>query len=205
MLDGIDCRPKSQRKYNDRLVYGYGLGRVAVTKERGRGTPRSDTERVAEHYGISLDEARRWLTIHPVDMLLPERGEGLNRGTAATLTPRVVYQGVPSGNFIPPYIEVVGHPDNMVPVGEQIKLRAHYRVSCPGQPWYAPAWTIAAKAKGDGIAVKFDHTLYSSGETVSSDLLSRPSYPIMPNKAVTLEVTLWGNPAAWEELPLEDP
>lgn len=52
-------------------------------KERGRGIPRSDVERVAEHYGITIEEAEYWLTIHPVDVLLPERGTGIERGTAA--------------------------------------------------------------------------------------------------------------------------
>jgi len=51
--------------------------------ERGRGIPRSDVERVAKHWGITIEEAEYWLTIHPVDVLLPERGTGIERGTAA--------------------------------------------------------------------------------------------------------------------------
>jgi hypothetical protein len=95
--------------------------------------------------------------------------EGERGGGVATLqrpSPSVVYQGVPEGEFVAPYVEVIGHPDNVVPVGEEIRLRAHYQAHCPGQPWYAPAWT---------------------------------------DRAVTFEVTLWGNPDAWQELPLEDP
>lgn len=201
----IDCRPKQQQRDEDRLAYGYNLGAVVVTRERGRGIPRSDTERVAEHYGISIDEARKWLTIHPIDMLLPERGAGIERGTAAALTPRVVYQGVPSGSFVSPYIEVIGHPDNIVPVGEQIRLRAYYEAHCPGQPWYAPAWTVSVKAKGDGIAVKNDTTHFTAGPLEHDPYLNHPGWPIMPDRAVTLEVTLWGNPDAYQELDLADP
>lgn len=167
MIDGIDCRPRQQQKYEGRLAYGYGLGRVVAAKERGAG---------------------------------------IERGTAAALThPQVVYQGVPSGSFIPPYIEVVGHPDNIVPVGEQIKLRAHYEAHCPGQPWYAQAWTVSVKAKGDGIAVKNDTTHFIAGPLEHSPHLNHPGWPIMPNRTVTLEVTLWGNPNAYQELDLADP
>jgi len=113
-----------------------------------------------------------------------------------------VYQGVPTGNFTSPYIEVIGYPDRQVPVGEQIKLRAHYTAHCPGQPIYAPAWTVSVKAVGDGIAVKNDPTHATEGPVSGHPDLHSPSYPIMPNKTVTLEVTLWGNPDAWQELPL---
>ena len=50
---------------------------------RGRGIPKTDIQRVASHYGISEDEAERWLQIHPEEMLLPARGTGLIGGTAA--------------------------------------------------------------------------------------------------------------------------
>lgn len=52
-------------------------------KERGLGTPRTAEERVAAHYDIDISEARRWLTVHPESELLPARGAGLTRGTAA--------------------------------------------------------------------------------------------------------------------------
>ena len=57
----------------------------------GLGIPRTDTQRVARHYNISESEASRWLTIHPVEVLLSARGTGLARDTAA---------GV--GNEVPP-------------------------------------------------------------------------------------------------------
>ncbi|GAH48575.1 unnamed protein product, partial [marine sediment metagenome] len=123
-----------------------------------------------------------------------ERGEGV----ALQERPSVVYQGVPEGHFVSPYVEVVGHPDNKVPVGEQIRLRGYYRVSCPGQPWYAPAWTMGMKAVGDGIAVKMYKTLMTEGPVTSSDDLTVPSLPIMPNKTVELTVELWGNEEAYE-------
>lgn len=126
----------------------------------------------------------------------------LNGGIAMLERPPVVYQGVPTGNFVPPYVVVEGHPDNVVPVGEEIKLRAHYNAHCPGQPWYAPQWTVSVKAVGDGIAVKNDTTHLTEGPVTGSPYLNHPSYPVMPNKVVTLEVTLWGNPDWHQELPL---
>lgn len=56
---------------------------VPSYKERSLGTPRTAEERVAEHYGIDISEARRWLTIHTESQLLPQKGTGLSRGTAA--------------------------------------------------------------------------------------------------------------------------
>ncbi len=52
-------------------------------KARGLGVPRIDVERVMAHYDISHEEAERWLRIHSVDELLPQRGAGLTRGMAA--------------------------------------------------------------------------------------------------------------------------
>lgn len=133
-------------------------------------------------------------------------------GGVATLSPiplafekafeGAVAQGIPTGSFIFPFIEVEGYPDRQVPVGEQIRLRAHYSAHCPGQPWYAPAWTVSVKAVGDGIAVKNDTTHATEGPVTGHPYLNTPGYPIMPNKTVTLEVTLWGNPDAYQELPL---
>ena len=54
-----------------------------MVNERRLGHPRTDVERVARHYNISLEEADRWLSIHPIEMLLEARGAGLIRGTAA--------------------------------------------------------------------------------------------------------------------------
>ncbi|GAI33383.1 unnamed protein product, partial [marine sediment metagenome] len=54
-----------------------------LEKARGLGVPRTAEERVAAHYGIDVNEARRWLAIHPESELLPERGAGFARGTAA--------------------------------------------------------------------------------------------------------------------------
>lgn len=56
---------------------------IGLEKARGLGTPRTSAERVAAHYGIGIDEAERWLAIHPESELLPARGAGLTRGTAA--------------------------------------------------------------------------------------------------------------------------
>lgn len=56
---------------------------TGLQKARGLGTPRSDIQRVAAHYEISESEAERWLQIHPIEELVPARGVGLTRGTAA--------------------------------------------------------------------------------------------------------------------------
>lgn len=162
--------------------------------------PLTDVERIARHYGISVEEACEWLKYHTVEELVPGRGTGRETGTARPVGS--VYQGVPTGNFVYPYIEVEGHPDNKIPVGEEIKLRAHYLAHYPGQPWYAPAWTVSVKAVGDGIAVKNDTTHMTEGPVTGSPSLNHPYFPPMPDKAITLEVTLWGNPDAWQELPL---
>jgi len=167
--------------------------------------PLTDIQRIARHYGISISEACEWLKYHTVDELLPERGTGAETGSRRPRPRSAVNQGTPTGNFTYPYVEVEGHPDNVVPVGEQIRLRAYYEAHCPGQTWYAPAWTVSVKAKGDGIAVKNDTTHWTEGPVTGNPLLNSPSLPIMPNNPVTLEVTLWGNPDAFQELPLEDP
>ena len=51
-------------------------------EERRKGQPRTDAERVAAHYGITIEEAERWLQIHSAEELLPPRGYGLTSGTA---------------------------------------------------------------------------------------------------------------------------
>lgn len=48
-----------------------------LQNERRYGHPRTDAERVAYHYGITIDEAETWLQIHSVEELLPPRGYGL--------------------------------------------------------------------------------------------------------------------------------
>jgi len=45
--------------------------------ERGRGIPLDDAERIARHYGVSLEEACQLLAVYTPADLLPERGSGL--------------------------------------------------------------------------------------------------------------------------------
>ena len=66
---------------------------IEAEKERRFGQPRTDAERVAAHYNISLEEAERWLHIHPVEMLLPERGYGLVSGKAAGVADQTTITG----------------------------------------------------------------------------------------------------------------
>lgn len=46
-------------------------------EERGKGIPLDDAQRVARHYGITIEEACDLLAVYTVDELLPERGYGL--------------------------------------------------------------------------------------------------------------------------------
>lgn len=62
------------------------MPRAREGEERGKSLPLSDAERVARHYGISLDEACYWLTIHTVEELVPERGYGLTHAAPQALT-----------------------------------------------------------------------------------------------------------------------
>ncbi len=51
--------------------------RARVGEERGGGIPLSDVERVMRHYSIDDATARYYLSVHPIEILLPERGYGL--------------------------------------------------------------------------------------------------------------------------------
>ena len=51
--------------------------KARMGEERGRGFPLSDVERVMRHYNIDEVTARYYLSVHPIEMLVPERGYGL--------------------------------------------------------------------------------------------------------------------------------
>jgi len=63
-------------------------------EERRKGYPRRDAERVAAHYGITIEEAERWLQIHSVEELLPPRGYGLTSAIGATNVSGIIIGGV---------------------------------------------------------------------------------------------------------------
>ncbi|MBA7644270.1 hypothetical protein ES703_52012 [subsurface metagenome] len=178
---------------------------VLATLERPAAyPPLTDVERIARHYGISVREACEWLKYHTVDELLPERGTGAETGTRRPRPEGPVYQTEPTGQFIFPHVEVEGHPDNVVPVGEQIKLRAHYRASSNQSAWEIfvdPFWTTSVVARGDGIAVKNDTTQFTQTVTEHPSI-NHPSFPLMPNKTITLEVTLYGHKGSFMRYPL---
>ncbi|GAI94966.1 unnamed protein product [marine sediment metagenome] len=46
-------------------------------EERGRGIPLDDAQRIARHYGVTIEEACDLLRTYSVEELLPERGYGL--------------------------------------------------------------------------------------------------------------------------------
>lgn len=58
------------------------MPRAREGEERGRGIPLSDIERVMRHYNVDEPTARYYLTVHPEEILLPERGYGLLTGTS---------------------------------------------------------------------------------------------------------------------------
>lgn len=69
--------------------------------ERRRGFPRSDVERAARHYGISMEEAERKLGTG--EITLPSRGVGLETGRAAGtegLMPMSPEEGPPLPKFL---------------------------------------------------------------------------------------------------------
>ena len=112
-----------------------------------------------------------------------------------------VEQGTPTGQFVYPYVEIVGHPDNKVTPGETIQLRAHYQGECPGQPWYAPEWTVSVVAYDEPLTTilgKNDTTHFTEGPVTNDPTLyagTMPSYPIW------IGVVLWGNPSGWKPFP----
>jgi len=53
------------------------IGYAREGEERGKGIPLSTIERVMRHYNIDQATAENYLSVHPVEMLLPERGYGL--------------------------------------------------------------------------------------------------------------------------------
>ena len=56
---------------------GIKMGQAREGEERGRGVPLNDAQRVARHYGTTIEEACYLLSIYSVEELLPERGYGL--------------------------------------------------------------------------------------------------------------------------------
>ena len=64
-----------------------------VGEERGRGIPLSDVERVMRHYNIDEATARYYLSVHPIEILLPERGYGLTEAIQPPISgPRPIGQ-----------------------------------------------------------------------------------------------------------------
>jgi len=49
---------------------------IGTEKAQGLGEPRTDVERVMAHHNVNREEAERWLSVYPVEKLLPERGTG---------------------------------------------------------------------------------------------------------------------------------
>lgn len=61
------------------------MARAREGEERGKGAPLDDVQRVARHYGITIEEACDLLAVYSVEDLLPERGYGLT--LSADVTP----------------------------------------------------------------------------------------------------------------------
>lgn len=80
---------------------------VTSTKERRRGNPRGDVERLMEHRGISAGEAEDLLRSHPAEELLPQQGTGLLLGTAAEVhSPNPKFLLGPGQSYFPTSLRV---------------------------------------------------------------------------------------------------
>ena len=56
---------------------GIKMGQAREGEERGKGIPLDNAQRIARHYGITIEEACDLLRTYSVEELLPERGYGL--------------------------------------------------------------------------------------------------------------------------------
>lgn len=72
---------------------------TGIEKARGLGEPRTDAERVMAHHNVSREEAERWLSVYPVEKLLPERGAGLTDKEFASLVAQYV-ASIPVSTFV---------------------------------------------------------------------------------------------------------
>lgn len=72
--------------------------------------PLDDAERVARHYGVSIDEACEMLATKSIDELVPARGTGLTTGRARTGNPNS------NGDAAPP-TTVMGIPLSWIVIG----------------------------------------------------------------------------------------
>ena len=98
-------------------------------------------------------------------------------------------------------VEAIGYPDGVVPVGEWITLRVQYRAANPEQPFWSPWWTVTVAAKGDGLEGKNDVAHYGQAEvTLYADFHMGE----MPDRAITFDVRLFGNSAAYQSFPMEE-
>lgn len=117
------------------------------------------------------------------------------------LSQEKVVKQAPSGSFVSPYVEVVGHPDNKVPVGEEIELHVYYRATYPGQPWFAPEWTCSVVVYNEALTqiLGQNDTTHLTEGPVSND----PYLTIgkMPSSAILVGIVLWANPNAGLKFP----
>jgi len=143
----IDCSPKQQRKYEDGLVYD--LGGVAVAKERGKGIPRSDVERLMSHYNIDRATAEYCLNICPIEELLPERGTGLETGMAARLVDEV-------------HIGVVGYDPMVASESKLLAVGQAAKVGHIGSRWFNKA------PEGDNLL--FGSPVAADGNTIEIEI-----------------------------------
>ena len=86
------------------------MGQAREGLDRGKGIPLSDIQRVLRHYTIDEPTARDWLTIHPIEELVPERGYGLT--TAAQVV----------GHSIQDLSGALNTMENSLAKGSQAKL-----------------------------------------------------------------------------------
>lgn len=86
--------------------------RAREGEERGRGVPFEDSERVARHYHLTVEEASALLEVYPVEELLPERGYGLTHAGPTVLT----------GSTMPELGSALNAMEASLNIGEQARL-----------------------------------------------------------------------------------
>ena len=190
-MDGLDCGLDLERGYDYGEEEEPAWVLLATTqKERRRGEPRSDVERVAEHYGVTIEEACDMLEQYTVEELLPERGAGIERGTAAlSPVPPVFERAVAMPALLNPRATI----DKVEPLsfrpGDRIDLAVYYTPANDEESaWQTVVNVIQAGSKL--VQERQHHTSMRPGQ-IRADCDTGMT---MPDTAVNLTIEVWGHP-----------
>jgi len=133
------------------------------SQERGKGIPLNDTQRVARHYGISIQEACDLLAVYSPTELLPERGYGLTAG------------GQMIGYTVDDLRLSLDTMEASLPKGAQLKL-ALYTENLPTDEALADLFLNATAA---GFHMDYPQARVESDVTVTELILTKGS-PVLP-------------------------